>query len=260
MDGEELGDDGFLVAGQGLGDGGEDGLQFGVGGLRGEGLGPVEGEVEVRAAVVDGAELAARGTVELKELAGGGVEGVGEDLGLRQAEGFGDVFEGRGQGEELAEGVPAEVVFLGELLDVLRSGTTGTGFKESAAVHEGNDGEHLGRGADFEDREEVGVVIAQDVAGDGNGVLALDNALQREGAGLGGRKDAEVEAGGVVVLQVGLDLGDDLGVVGAVLVEPEDGGIAGRAGAFDGQLHPVLDGGVLGLAGAPDVTGLDFVL
>ena len=47
--------------------------------------------------------------------------------------------------------------------------------------------------------------------------------------------------------------------MGAGLVEPEDRrGLAG-AGAGDGELHPVADRGVLGLAGAPDVAGLHVV-
>ena len=52
MDGEELGDDGVFVGGELFGDRLELGLEFGVGGLLGEGLGPVEGEVEVAAAMV----------------------------------------------------------------------------------------------------------------------------------------------------------------------------------------------------------------
>ena len=47
---------------------------------------------------------------------------------------------------------------------------------------------------------------------------------------------------------------------GARLVEPEDGGRAGRAGAADGEPDPVLDRRVLGLAHAPDVAGVDVVL
>jgi hypothetical protein len=73
----------------------------------------------VAAAVVDRAELAAGGLVVLEELAVGGVEGVGEDLGLGVLLRDGEVLEGRGEGEELAEAVPAEVVLLQELLDVL---------------------------------------------------------------------------------------------------------------------------------------------
>ena len=72
------------------------------------------------ATVVDGAELAAGAAVVFEELAGGGIEGVCEHLGLGQAEVFGDVLEARGQCEELAEAVPAEVVFFEELLHVLR--------------------------------------------------------------------------------------------------------------------------------------------
>ena len=64
---------------------------------------------------------------------------------------------------------------------------------------------------------------------------------------------------GVVILQVGFHLGDDLGVVGAFFIEPEDGGRVGGAGAIDGELHPVADRGVLGLAGAPDVAVFDGV-
>ena len=43
-------------------------------------------------------------------------------------------------------------------------------------------------------------------------------------------------------------------------VEPEDGGEAGGAGALDGEFDPVADGGVFGLAGAPDIAGFDLVL
>ena len=172
----------------------------------------------MRAAVVDRAELAAGGLVGLEELAVGLVEGVGEDLGGGMLLDDGEVLEGGGEGEELAERVPAEVVLLEELLDVLGGGAAGAGLEEAAAVHEGNDGEHLGRGADLEDGEEVGEVVAEDVAGDADGVLPLDDALEGEFAGGGGLEDADVEAGGVVVFQIRLDLLEELGVVGAVLV------------------------------------------
>jgi hypothetical protein len=66
----------------------------------------------VAAAVVDGAELAAGGAVVLEELAGGGVEGVGEDLGPACLKVIAEVLERGGEGEELAEAVPAEVVLL----------------------------------------------------------------------------------------------------------------------------------------------------
>ena len=45
------------------------------------------------------------------------------------------------------------------------------------------------------------------------------------------------------------------GVVGAGLVQPEHRRVAGGAGAGDGQLDPVADRVVLGLAGAEDVAG-----
>ena len=69
-----------------------------------------------------------------------------------------------------------------------------------------------------------------------------------------------VEPVGVVLGEVLVDLGDQVGVVGAGLVEPEDRRRAGGAGPGDGELDPVADRHVLGLAGAPDVAGLDGVL
>ncbi len=62
-----------------------------------------------------------------------------------------------------------------------------------------------------------------------------------------------------MVLQVGLDLLDQLGLVWAVGVEPEHGGHARVARAGDGQLDPVADRGVLDLAHAPDVAGFDVL-
>ena len=259
MDSEQFTDNCCLIGRELLGNRSEESLQFLVIVLGGEGLGPVEGDVEMAAAVVGGAEFAAGGAVVFEEFAGGGVEGVGQYLGLGKAEGLGDVFEAGGEGEEFAKGVPAEVVFLGELLDVFRGGAAGAGFEESAAVHERDDGEHLRGGADFKNGKEVGKVIAQDVAGNGDRVQPLDETFQGEGAGLGGSEDAEVEAGGVVILQVGFDFCNEPGVVGAVFIEPEDGGGGGGAGAVHGELHPILNRGVLGLTGAPDVSFLHFV-
>ncbi len=257
LDSEEFVDDGLFVFEEFLGDGLEGGLEGWVLGLGGEGLGPVEGEVEVGAAVVDGSKFAAGGAVVFQELGGGGIEGVGEDFCFGVGLGDGEVLEGGGEGEEFAEGVPAEVVFLSELFDVFGGGAACAGFEEAAAVHEGDDGEHFGGGSDFEDGEEVGEVVAEDISGDGDGIEALGDALEGDEAGLGGWEDGDVEAGGVVVGEVGFYFGDDLCVVGACFIEPEDGWGVGDAGAVDGEFYPVADGGVFGLAGAPDVAGFD---
>ena len=53
-----------------------------------------------------------------------------------------------------------------------------------------------------------------------------------------------------------LHLRDERRVVRAGLVEPEHGGRAGRAGAGDGELHPVAHRDVLRLRRAPDVARL----
>ena len=63
-----------------------------------------------------------------------------------------------------------------------------------------------------------------------------------------------------MILEVALHLGDDLGVVGALGIEPKHRGRAAGPGAVDGKLDPILNRRILGLAHAPDVPGLHFVL
>jgi hypothetical protein len=58
------------------------------------------------------------------------------------------------------------VIFLLELLHMLGSGTARTCFEETATIHKRNDGEHLGTGAELENREKVGQVVTQHVASD----------------------------------------------------------------------------------------------
>mmetsp|Transcript_117348 Transcript_117348/g.163313 ORF Transcript_117348/g.163313 Transcript_117348/m.163313 type:complete len:272 (-) Transcript_117348:425-1240(-) len=153
-----------------------------------------------------------------------------------------------------------------ELLDMLRRGATCAGLIHAATSQHGHHGEHLGAGAKLEDREEVCQVVAQHIARDRDRVQALLGALAGLARGLHRRHDLNVEAAGVVLLQVLLDLADEHHIVRASRVQPEDG-LARLvlvrevvlAAAVHGQLDPVLDGVVLGLAGAPDVTSRDTV-
>ena len=59
-----------------------------------------------------------------------------------------------------------------------------------------------------------------------------------------------------MLVQVHLDLGDQLGLMRAVLVEPEHHRHARVARPGNRQLDPVADGGVFDLAHAPDVARL----
>ena len=101
-------------------------------------------------------------------------------------------------GQELAQGVPPQVVLLHELLHVLGGRAAGTGLEQATAVDQRDDREHLGRGAQLQDGEQVGQVVAQHVAGDGDGVLAAADALQGEGDGLLRCHDLDLQAVGVV--------------------------------------------------------------
>jgi hypothetical protein len=125
------------------------------------------------------------------------------------------VAEGLGEREELAEAVPAQVVLLHQLLHVLGSRAAGAGLEEATAVHERDDGEHLGARAELEDGEEVGVVVTQDVAGHRDGVLALADPLDGELRGVGRGERILMSRPRCRALEVVLDLGDQVGVVGA---------------------------------------------
>jgi len=104
LDGDQLGHD-LLFGGRELfGQGREGFLEVGVLGLSGQGLGPVEGEVEVAAAVVDaGADFAGGALVVFQELAVGLVEGLGEHGGFRVFLGDAEVFEAGGESKKLTE-------------------------------------------------------------------------------------------------------------------------------------------------------------
>ena len=136
----------------------------------------------------------------------------------------------------------------------------GAGFVHAAASHQRHDGQHLGRGAQLHDREQVGQVVAQYVAGHRDGVLAADHALHGYADGFVVAHHADVQAGQVVILEVQLDLLLQLAVVGALRVQPEDRRGVGLTSAGNCQLDPVANRRVLGLAGAPDVAGFDLVL
>ena len=88
------------------------------------------------------------------------------------------MIKGYGQGEEFAQAVPAEVVLPLQLLHVLRCRSARTRFEQAAAVHQRHDGQHFRGGAYFQNGEQVGQVIPEDIARHGDGVLAFDDAFQ----------------------------------------------------------------------------------
>mmetsp|Transcript_2304 Transcript_2304/g.6413 ORF Transcript_2304/g.6413 Transcript_2304/m.6413 type:complete len:658 (-) Transcript_2304:455-2428(-) len=224
------------------------------------GLGPVQGHVEGRAAVVEFLHLAGRGLVVVQHLTDGVIKALGELLRLGVILNAGEVLQRDCERKVLTQTVPAEVALLVELLDVLGGGPTGARLEEAAALEERDDGEHLGRGAELDDGEQVGEVVTQNVARGGDDVLALADVGAAPGHSVLRSTDGNVQTLGVVVLEVLLHLADEDGVVSAGLVEPEGHGVAGEARALHGEAHPVADGVVLGLAHAPDVALADGVL
>ena len=167
-----------------------------------------------------------------------------------------DVFETCSQREEFTERIPAQVVFLDELVNVLGCRTARSRFVHSAAGHQRHDRQHLGAGAELQDREQVGEVVAQDVSGRGDGVQPAHRAFQRVPHRPYLRHDLDIETLGVVVGQVGVDLLAQFVLVRALRVQPEHHRHARIPCPGDGQLDPVADRGVPDDGHAPDVAGL----
>ena len=82
------------------------------------------------------------------------------------------IFKADGQGQELAQRVPAQVVFFDQLLHVLGAEPPAPVSVQAAAAGRAGRWTASWRGAQLHDGEQVGQVVAQDVAGGADGVEA----------------------------------------------------------------------------------------
>ena len=153
------------------------------------------------AAVVELADLARRRPAVLEQLAGRPVQRLAEHLraGCRSCSASisSDTASARNSPSESQR----RWFSFSELLDVLRRRAAGAGLEQAAAVHQRDDREHLRARAELEDREQVGEVVAQDVAGDRDRVLAALGALEREAGRLGDGQDLDLQAVGVELVE-----------------------------------------------------------
>ncbi len=163
--------------------------------------------------------------VVVQQLAGRFVQGFRQYLGLIIADFDADVLQRYAEGEEFSHRIPAQVVFLHELVDVLGRGAAGAGFEQAAARHQRYDGKHFRARAELHDREQVGQIITQDIAGHRNRVFAADNAPQGITHTPQVRHNLNVEPRQVVILEVAFDFLDQLGLVGAILLQPKHRGV-----------------------------------
>ncbi|CKN70462.1 Uncharacterised protein [Mycobacterium tuberculosis] len=116
-------------------------------GLRGQLLCPVHGEVELAAPVVEFTGFARRTLVVVQQLADGGIQGLTQEFGPLVTGLDADILETGAQREELTQRIPAQVILLHQLFDVLGCRTARPRLVHSAAGHQRNDGQHLGAGA-----------------------------------------------------------------------------------------------------------------
>ena len=138
------------------------------------------------------------------------------------------------------------MAFLDKLLHVLWRGPTGSSLEEAAASQEGHDGEHFCARSELKDWKEIRVVVTQDVAGDADGIISCASPGDGCFACLGGCCDGEVEAFRIVILQVLVDLSNEIRIVRGCCRARRWQGCHGCA--RDGELDPVANGGILGLA------------
>merc|ERR1719232_676726 len=85
-------------------------------------------------------------------------------------------------------------------------------------------------------------------------------AVTGHSTGVSGLEEFYVETSGVVIPEVLLHQGDQVGVMSPVGVQPEHSLGTSGLGTGHGELDPVLDWNVLDLAHSPDVASLHSVL
>ena len=243
-----------FAAGQRLCDGRKRHRKVRIIGLCRHRLCPVAGKVIVASAVVVLPHLTARRLAFGQQLFGSVINGFAHQLGRRRAR----EPQAFPQGTELTQAVPAQVVLLDQLLHVLGRRATSTRFKQTAALHQLHNRQHLGRCANLKDREQIRQVIAQHVAGDRDAGLALTDRLARGAGGRRGCHDLKLVRQ-TARFKHGGDVFDQLGIVGAVRVQPEN-----RAAIFCGltlnrQLDPVQDWVFARRRQTPDVARLNAV-
>ncbi len=228
------------------------GGKIGIFGLRRKGLRPIQGKVEMAVAVVGLADLGAGRPVVVQNPLRRCIDGLAQNAGLLVALGVGQKLKAFPQRAEFAKRIPTQVVFFHQLLHMLWCRTARAGFKHAAAVHQFHDRQHLGGGAQFQDREQVGQIVAQHVARHGDRVFALADRFQRQTCCLPWVKDLEFvrrPCGGKDRLYVF----DQLGVMRAGLIQPEHRLTAFGLLPVDRQFDPILDRGLPGGGRAPDV-------
>ena len=87
-----------------------------------------------------------------------------------------------------------------KLLNMLGRRTTCSGLKQTAALDKRDNGQHFGAGAQLQNREEIGQVIPQNVAGRGDRILTRFGAFQGVVHGIDRRHGLDVQTVGIVIL------------------------------------------------------------
>src|SRR5690606_37732201 len=168
----------IFVRGQGFGYRREYRLQLGILVLRGQCLRPIPCQIEMGATVVDLSNLTRGRLIVLQEASVSGIERFGQYRCLGVVLRLSQMLEGNRQRQEFTQRVPPQVSFGHKLLDVLGSGTACARLEKTAAIHQWNDREHLGRCAEFQNREQIRQIIPQYVARDGDGVCSPTDTFQ----------------------------------------------------------------------------------
>mmetsp|Transcript_23465 Transcript_23465/g.44200 ORF Transcript_23465/g.44200 Transcript_23465/m.44200 type:complete len:425 (-) Transcript_23465:1048-2322(-) len=221
--------------------------------LGGKGLHPVQAQVEVAAAVINLVDLPRWRLVLLQKFLDCCAKRLRQHHSLAVLTLGANVHQRRFERKELSQGVPTQVAFLHKLFNVLGSRSSGSCLVHPSASKHRHNGQHLCTRVQLKDGEEIRVVISQDIASDRDGVLALLSPLKRLQASLLRGLDADLQPRCVMILQINLHLLQELCIVRSSLVQPKDRRSARSLRPGDCQLHPVLDGHILRLAGTPNV-------
>ena len=162
------------------------------------------------------------------------------------------------QRTELAKTVPTEVIFSLQLLHMFWSRTTCACFKQTATLHKFHNGQHFCRRGQLQDWKQVSQIITQNVASYWNCIFAFSNRFKRSPRCLTWCHNLELICH-TFGSQHWLHIGDQLCIVSATSIKPENRTKACHLLTLNGQIYPVFDRGLTCGCRAPNITCLNRV-
>ena len=111
--------------------------------------------------------------------------------------------------------------FFQELLHMFWGGSSSSGLQQNSSSQERNNGQHLCRCSQLQDREQVSEVVTENVASTGDSVQTFSGTVAGQSAGISRLQELNVQTLGVMISQVLGHQMDQVSIVSSGRVQPK---------------------------------------